>query len=326
MADFKLLTTDQYYESLLTEIPGAKRRVVISAMVVLWGKRTAAIFSLLEKALSRGVHVTVLLDKYTRLTYLHQLGKGGSKRLRQTDDVLAKLRDAGAHVYTFGKLGLIPQKGRCHVKITVVDNRWYSFGGVNFIDEAFNNADYMLTGENAQIANRLAEMVDLIATSRPPLFDNETRINDHGSILFDGGQARHSIIYERACELASQSKRVWFTSQMTPSGQLARLLHETKATVYTNAPEVMGTLEGAAQAYDMQKYRIKNAYKGHQYVHAKVMLFELASGKKALLSGSHNFSYRGVEFGTQEIALQSTDPKLWELLHDFIQKNVSQEG
>jgi hypothetical protein len=53
------------------------------------------------------------------------------------------------------------------------------------------------------------------------------------------------------------------------------------------------------------------------------MLFELGSGKKVALSGSHNFSYRGVQFGTQEIALESRDEVLWEQLHNFVQKKIA---
>jgi hypothetical protein len=50
------------------------------------------------------------------------------------------------------------------------------------------------------------------------------------------------------------------------------------------------------------------------------MLFELNDGSKVVLSGSHNFSWRGVAFGTKEIALQSSDPALWRRLHDVVFK------
>jgi hypothetical protein len=47
-------------------------------------------------------------------------------------------------------------------------------------------------------------------------------------------------------------------------------------------------------------------------------LFELKDGSKAVLSGSHNFSWRGVAFGTKEIALYSTDPNVWRRLQDVV--------
>jgi len=61
-------------------------------------------------------------------------------------------------------------------------------------------------------------------------------------------------------------------------------------------------------------------------LHAKFMLFELKDGTKTLVSGSHNFSERGVRYGTQEIAIRSTDEKLWEQLYDFLKTSVDSVG
>ncbi|MBX6333762.1 hypothetical protein IRY61_00260 [Candidatus Saccharibacteria bacterium] len=323
MVSFELLEVEKYYNSLLKEIPRAKKRITIAAMVVLWGERTAPVFLLLKEALARGVEVTILFDRYTRLTYLYGLsGKTATERVKQTYRMLEDLSAEGAKIYGFGKLGIVPYKGRCHVKATIIDDRVYSFGGVNFFDEMFEATDIMLTGNDAKTADRLARLIEQIGTNRPPLADDEVKIDRNCTMLFDGGQPDRSIIYERACELTAQAKRVVVVSQMVPSGQLARLLAETDAAVYSNRPEQMRPIDSLGQAFDQQKYRIKNLYTGDKYIHAKVMLFELTSGKKVVLSGSHNFSWRGVQFGTQEIALESRDEALWEQLHKFIQKKI----
>lgn len=324
MVNFELLEVEKYYKSLLREIPRAKKRVVIASMVVLWGERTAPVFLLLKEALARGVQVTILFDRYTRLTYLYGLtGKAATERVKQTYRMLEDLSAEGATVYGFGKLGIVPYKGRCHIKATIVDDRVYSFGGANFMDEIFDATDIMLTGSDAKTADRLAKLIEHIGTNRPPLSDDEVKIDRHNMLLFDGGQPGRSLIYERACELTAQSKRVVVASQMVPSGQLARLLAETDATIYFNRPEQMLPIDSLGQAFDQQRYRIKNSYTGAGYIHAKIMLFELGSGKKVALSGSHNFSYRGVQFGTQEIALESRDEVLWEQLHNFVQKKIA---
>lgn len=324
MVSFELLEVEKYYNSLLKEIPRAKKRIVIAAMVVLWGERTAPVFLLLKEALARGVQVTILFDRYTRLTYLYGLtGKAAAERVKQTYRMLEDLSAEGATVYGFGKLGIVPYKGRCHVKATIVDDRAYSFGGVNFFDEMFDTTDVMLAADDAKTANHLTKLIERIGTTRPPLADEEIKIDKHNTLLFDGGQPDRSLIYERACELTAQAKRVVVASQMVPSGQLARLLAETDATVYFNRPEQMRPIDSLGQAFDQQKYRIKNSYAGNSYIHAKIMLFELSSGKKVALSGSHNFSWRGVQFGTQEIALESRDEALWEQLHNFIQKKIA---
>jgi hypothetical protein len=85
----------------------------------------------------------------------------------------------------------------------------------------------------------------------------------------------------------------------------------------------MNYLQSVAHAYDEQKYRIRNRYKGEKMIHAKAMLLEMPSGRKVVLSGSHNFNYRGVSFGTQEICLYSTNKKLWDDLQAFIRRRVT---
>lgn len=324
MDDLQLLGAEDYYQTLLKEVPKAKKRIVIAAMILLWGERTAPIFIMLQDALKRGVKVTILLDNYTRLTYLQDIqpSSSGKERLRQTFRTLEDLSAQGAKVHNFGKIGLVPQKGRCHIKVTIVDNNSYSFGGVNFVDEALGNSDYMLVNKSSEIADCLEQLVHRICTTQPPLMDGEVPINKNSSVLFDGGKPKQSLIYERACELASQAKKVHFVSQMVPSGQLARLLNETDTVIYTNRPEQMGSLESIGQAFDQQRYRLTNSYKGNKYIHAKFILFEMPGGKKASLSGSHNFSYRGVSFGTQEICLYSTDKVVWEKLYNFMQKHI----
>jgi cardiolipin synthase A/B len=327
MGKLNLLDTTAYYQALLREVPKAEKRIVIAAMIVVWGERTAPVFVMLRDALARGVQVTILLDNYTRLAFLYGLRPKSTRshRIRQTFETLEELSGLGAKVYCFGKIGIPPYKGRCHVKATIVDDQTFSFGGMNFIDQMFDETDYMLAGNSRKLAGCLVQLVERIGTTRPPLPDGEVTIDKQHSVLFDGGRPNHSLIYERACELTTQAKRVVYVSQMAPSGELSQLLAETDARLYYNRPEQMNSPDAWAQAFDEQRYHSTNHYTGSQYIHAKFMLFELPGGRKAVLSGSHNFSHRGVSYGTQEIAMHSTDPALWQALHTFTEKNVAQE-
>lgn len=324
MVDFELLEAKDYYQALLKEVPKARKRIVIAAMVVLWGERTAPIFIMLQDALKRGVKVTILLDNYTRMPALYGLNPKSSRkdRVKQTMRALEDLSRQGAHVYCFGKLGFPPYKGRCHIKATIVDDTSYSFGGVNFFDQVFEFSDYMLVSEEPKVADCLEQLVERIGKTHPPLLDGEVPLTRSTAVLFDGGRPKHSLIYERACELTARAKRVYVFSQMIPSGQLAALLNETDSIVYSNRAEQMLPVDSLGQAFDQQRYRVDNRYKGSNFIHAKFMLFELPGGKKALLSGSHNFSWRGVSFGTQEIALYSTNAELWEKLYNFMEKRI----
>jgi hypothetical protein len=321
----QLIEPKAYCQALLRDIPKSKKRIVLAAMIIVWGEHTAPILTAIKEAAKRGVEVQILLDNYTRLPILYGLTPRRSRgeRLRHTFQLLEEISRLGGDVYYFGKIGVPPQKGRCHVKITVIDDVSYSFGGINFMDQSLTYVDYMLASSDPKIADCLEQLVRRIGTMKPPLLDGEVAVDTHNTILFDGGRPGHSIIYERACELASQAKKIYYVSKTTPSGELTTFMHERDSVYYFNRPQNISAPESWAQSFDQQRYRIPNSYTGKENLHAKYILFELHNGNRAILSGSNNFSYRGVAYGTQEIALQSTDPILWQQLHDFTQKNVN---
>lgn len=320
---FEVADGDTYYRELCKSIPRARNRIVIAAMILLSGEKTGELLRLVAKALERGVQVHILLDNYTRLKHYDVVPKASHRpRLAETLRTLETLQAAGARTYYYGRLGLNPYKGRCHVKLTVVDDTAYTFGGLNFYDEGLASTDFLLCVRHAGLGDWLEGLVGRIGTTEPPLADQEVRLDPHSSILFDGGRAKHSIIYERACELVAQAKRVYYVSQMAPSGQLARLLSETDTTLYFNRPEQMIIPSRYSQAYDQRKYHLANSYTGTQYIHAKFMLFKLSGGRRAVLSGSNNFSYRGVAYGTQEIGLYASSPQLFSQLYRFMESRV----
>ena len=77
---------------------------------------------------------------------------------------------------------------------------------------------------------------------------------------------------------------------------------------------------------DQKRFGMQSRYWQPRYLHAKFILFEMPDGSKALLSGSNNFSWRGVAYGTKEIALYSTDAMLWQQLHAFLQQHIAISG
>lgn len=320
-----LIDPQAYRQALITGIRQAKQRVSLAAMIILWGKETKPVFDELKKATKRGVKVRIVVDIYTRLAFLYGITQAAERkeRLKKTFAALQELAKLGAKVHYFGTLGIPPQKGRCHVKITVIDNHAYSFGGMNIFDAMFHANDYMLHYHDKTWADCLDQLVERIGTQKPPLQNGEVEMSKTATILFDGGTPKKSVIYDKARELAAQATRIWYVSWMAPTGKLATLIGTRDAVCYTNRPLQMNAPDRWAQAFDLRRYRIKNEYHREPFLHAKLILFELRNGQKALLSGSHNFSYRGVVYGTQEIALYSTDPALWDRFYDFIQKNIA---
>jgi len=67
----------------------------------------------------------------------------------------------------------------------------------------------------------------------------------------------------------------------------------------------------------------KTRYKKEPYLHAKFIIFTMEDGSKVAITGSHNFAYTGVLFGTREIALETTDPNVIEQLESFYRQYVA---
>jgi phosphatidylserine/phosphatidylglycerophosphate/cardiolipin synthase-like enzyme len=260
--------------------------------------------------------------KATRPDYLTP--EGFRQECADTVHLLERIAAAGGRVSWVGKVGLNPYAGRYHAKVTVIDDDVLSFGGVNFTDDSLNNVDYMLSTKDDSLAQRLAKLVADNANDKPAT-DTQAKLTATHTMLFDAGNRKKSIIYDRACELAQQSTRITYVSQMCPSGKLAQFIKHVPHTCYFNRPERTGLRpDTLAQLWDGWRAGVTNHYEGAAYLHAKFILFELKDGTKACLSGSHNFSWRGVAFGTKEIALLSTDPVLWRRMQDMVYKVATQ--
>ncbi len=320
----RIVTAKQYYDQLTIKIPQASQRIVIAVMVMSAGQYTDKLFSLLRDALRRSVKVHIVLDRWSKLPLARE--KGASRKefrqiISRTVLQLEDLRMLGAIISWVGAIGPNPFKGRCHIKIAIIDDRIYAFGGVNFNDEAFEHTDFMLTSQNSSQADTMQALVRNIAKNAY-LQDNEIILSNKESLFFDAGQPGKSIIYERACELAAQAKKIYYISQMCPSGRLAVLIRQTTNICYFNRPLQGSIFLTASLVTDMLRSGLRTHYRRNEYLHAKCILFVMKDGRRQLLSGSHNFSWRGVAYGTQEIALQSTDTQLWDSVYAFMEREV----
>jgi hypothetical protein len=318
---FTVVEAQAYINRLKQMLPKAKKRIVFTAMVIRSGPVTEELLRPLVAAAKRGVAVHVLLDRFT-LTLAARPNNTDAASFKQAKaDTLAVFDDikaAGGRVSFVGKKALNPYAGRYHAKITVIDDAVFSFGGVNMSDESYDNIDYMLHTTDHHLADALEQLVAQNAQGEPAR-DVGIPLAGGDEVLFDAGQKRQSIIYNRACQLARQAETVWYVSQMAPTGALAKLLAATRTTYFANQPSKTGWRPATlAQWLDQHTNGLENQYEGAPYIHAKFILYSLKNGQKALLSGSHNFSWRGVAFGTQEIALCSYSPELWRSLHNIV--------
>lgn len=319
-----VLPGSEYHRRLLQGIAKSKQRVMITAMVAAYDTLTKPILDELFVALERGVAVTLVFDNFTRspfadgrlATYIGE----GRRQVKEILDVCDKLKQAGAHVTFIRPLGINHFKGRYHAKATIVDDTWFACGGINFTKDSFLNTDFMLSRRSREESNVLAALIDRFGHDDVPR--DETIVFGDDTLLVDSGKPGRSIIYETALELAQQAQSAIYVSQMQPTGPLADALHRIDTTYYFNRSNQFKIPANAAALIDLFYFRGKNSYKGTVYIHAKYILFTMKDGSKQLISGSNNFHWRGVAYGTQEIALVSTNQTVWRELETFIKKRA----
>lgn len=322
----RLLIASDYYEALKSGIPKAKKRVVVHAMGVSWGPATEQLIPPLLDAVKRGVEVRIVGDVYSKFaTYMPRPFREKLPPWSHVQACNDRLRTGGVSVTYVGTLGLNPFRRRCHTKWTVIDDLVYTFGGVNMSEDAFANRDFMLETQNAELANYLYELTGRIEAGvgvSTILPDHTKQLPDHATLLFDGGAPGRSVIYETACDIVTEARKVYFVSQMCPSGRLGTLIGARENECYFVRPAQTEFPANIALVRDKLRFRITNRYHGSTYIHAKFILTEGKDGRRQLISGSNNFSRRGVDYGTKEIAVHSADPELWQQLYDFMQHQI----
>lgn len=187
-----------------------------------------------------------------------------------------------------------------------------------------DNSDYMFRVENNRLANRLGYEQNRIAKAERTStnYPSVTYELEGNAVLIDGGIIARSIIYHRATELAKEASRIIFVSQYCPTGKLARIFKNKNVELYFNRPEQADALNQALIRLSMLASGFKTQYKKEPYLHAKFIIFTMKDGSKVAITGSHNFAFTGVLFGTREIALETTDLRIIDQLQLFYETYV----
>lgn len=323
----QLVLPTEYIRQATDLINTATDRVSLISMVIADHENTAPLIQALQDAAKRGVKVTVAADVFT---YGEVNGsffaiRYYSPRSREATTMAKKLRTAGVRFHWLGHARTTIANGRTHSKWCVIDNDVFTFGGVNLYQQGIENTDYMLHQKDEHLADRLVKEQNRIQRAERIATNFSSSHFKHGedTVFFDGGIIGHSIIYKRACELARKASHITFVSQYCPSGRLAQRLKKTPHTLYFNQPELASFVNRVLIRVNMLLTGFKSSYSRTQYLHSKCVIFTMGDGSKVALTGSHNFAYAGVLFGTREIALETKNPAIIEQLEDFIAKNVA---
>lgn len=328
MTNFNLLAAKNYIDDLVAVVDAAQHTVYITNLVITDDEATHNLIEALKRATHRGVKVAIAADLFT----YSELGGAFSpfKRWHAASRASAKMarsfqRIGANFTWLGGNYKFNPFAGLTHIKWSVVDDTVYCFGGVNLYQFGIEHTDFMLKTKDKNLAQTLAEQQKAIvaADTSPTSYQGFCEAFDFGTVYIDSGKRGQSMIYDRVCELADQSKDILFVSQYCPSGKLVGLLRHHSARIYFNPPNIPRFPSNLLIWWRMRRTKLSTLYKQHNYLHSKFIIFTLESGEKVAITGSHNFDYAGVALGTREVALETQDPKIITQLEDFFQDYIT---
>jgi len=329
MATPKLLLPHEYVTEATQHIHRAKTKISFLSMIISDSDTTDDLLDALAAAAHRGVEVVVAADNFT----YGELGghfiplKYYTKRSRETTKMAKELRKAGAKFTWLGRLSPLFFTGRTHSKTLVVDDTVYSFGGVNLHDESLAYTDYMFVVKDTQLSLELHDEISRLIRADSANFSyrsHEFSYKKTSKVLIDGGFQTDSLIYRRAVQLAKEADEILFVSQYCPAGKLSKAIKQSKKSkIYFNPPEKAAAWNKLIIRTGMLFTGHKTSYRRKHYLHAKFIIYTMPTGTKVAITGSHNFMPASVIFGTKEMALETTDPKIIAQLEAFHKKYVA---
>ncbi|MBC7943326.1 hypothetical protein H7X68_02410 [Candidatus Saccharibacteria bacterium] len=322
----KLLLPVAYVNDATKLIKLAKTRVSLLCMVVADDASTDELINALTEAAGRGVVVEVAADVLTYGTLGGFLlpSRYRTAQTRATTRMSKRFIKSGVKFTWLGSARTTIFSGRTHIKWCMVDDTVYSFGGVNLYQKGIENNDYMFRIDDGVLADKLVDEYHRLVRADAGVYSYRSHCFKHGddTILIDGGFFGDSIIYRRACKLASEATKITYVSQYCPTGKLARLLRKTDSQLYFNPALNATNIDRFVIRVGMFLSGHKTLYTKSRYLHAKFMIFDMPDGRRIALTGSHNFVNAGVLFGTREIALQTENSKTIQQLENFWRKFI----
>lgn len=326
MPQFQLLDTEQYYQQLYSTIIAAQKSIYITSLDFIYDHKTKKLLDAIETACLRGVKVYLSADTLTFHELRHRsfgpidVTHPSSKALRQ---YIQRIDVAGGAFFWLGSThNWNPYKGRNHQKWSIIDDHVFTFGGINMYDAGLTNNDFMLYTHNKTLARLLRHEHEKIVTNPYTYPGTKISIDSSTHCIIDSIQPKSSVIYDEACRLAQKAVRITYVSQFYPTGPLLTHLKNTKTEFYINRPSQLENLAKYMVLFDRLRTGIKNHYTKDSYLHAKCIVFTMQDSTQYVITGSHNFSYAGVRFGTVEIALVSHDPAIVSQVKAYIDHSV----
>lgn len=330
-----LLTKREYIAELTeraSKLGKGDRAAVMTMAFAPWEPEIATLLDALGGAAKRGANVLLSVDAYGflaghgaqlgPLVWHKQLPARMTGVFAERQQALKQLETRGGRVVITNqppRLLTSPVAGRSHIKFGVVnDDVW--IGGCNLdspsdIDLMAQWQDKALAGWlvalplRAEVAGSVHAVQHDTDSTRPTAWDAE--------LLVDAGVRRQSHILEQALRVVDEAKeRILLTCQFFPSRVMARHLARAvkrgvQVELIYNHPNkhqkphhalhhATRTVEQLMRPGELFVHELPQS---QMYIHAKLLVTE-----KAAMLSSHNYVEAGVQFGTAEIALLSTNP------------------
>lgn len=305
-------------DRLINDINGSSERVHLQTMVFDTKSEMSIVLDAVKNAALRGVKVSLAFDE---ISYLNGFAKAW--RIRR---LLGELGDIGVKVFTLGgSMMPNPAANRSHIKMSVIDNNTYFWGGVNLCKVGFQAYDFMIRNEDSR------ELSDILFRIRDDSrlsdgVDKAIHVSHEYTVLADSGAKGESIILDQSVELAKTAKSAWFVSQLSPGRSLEKALLEipskSRQILYNSPASSMGR-EVPVAYVDNRLSKLTNHYKGNRRLHAKFLVAEKPDGSFEAITGSHNLSDWGVRFGTKELALRTTNQFICMKLVEYAKELAS---
>jgi phosphatidylserine/phosphatidylglycerophosphate/cardiolipin synthase-like enzyme len=330
---------ENFLNDFIAEIRKANKSILIQSMCIEPGRVMDPLEKELLNAVKRGVEVRINYDWVTHkfvngdlalLPVLNSKKRIYSRSIhKQIREMLKRLADGGVKIVETNPpsfiLSFLPFLNRNHIKMYVIDGRIAWIGGLNLFDVAFENIDLMVKIYNEKIIAALLNQFEKVNKNRNR--DNyNVDFGDNYSLYADIGKHGKSIIYDKAITMIKEAqKNILFMSQFVPDGPLlGELIKASKRNVaitvitssdkdalFEHYPSKLTYLYFKSIIKKYPNIKLINLKK---HMHIKLLMVD----NKLAITGSHNMTFSGVLFGTEEIMLGISDRELIKQLIRFI--------
>ena len=334
---------EEFLSDFVSEIKKSNKSVLIQTMSIESGRVMSLIEEELIKAVKRGVEAHINYDWVTKkfvhgdlplLPVLNSKKRDYDKNVHnQISQMLKRLIVAGVKISKTNQpnllLSLLPFVNRNHIKMYIVDGKKAWIGGINLFDVGFESIDLMVKLDDKKVIGALLNQFEKINKNRENKNYSVNCGNDY-SLFVDVGKHGKSIIYDEALSMIGSSKKnIIFMSQFVPDNKLLRELIKVSkknvaVTVITSSEDdvVLGHYPAKLSylyfKHSIKKYPNIKLINLQKHTHVKLLLVD----DELAIFGSHNLTFSGVLFGTEEIMLKIFNSDLLQQLNRYVHYQI----